>query len=99
MEYKPIVLVEAFMRHFKDLIKENNLLGCGDLIDAGADINQQFNNGWTPLMYACHYGKYKIVNLLLKTNGIKVNVQNDSGRSALMIACYKDFIEIVKLIL
>jgi len=33
-----------------------------------ADVNQLNSAGWTPLMYASHYGHYNVIRLLIQHN-------------------------------
>ncbi len=56
------------------------------LIDAGADINGQNDNGDTALMAAISDDEEPIITLLLRIKNINVNLQNREGFSALMMA-------------
>ena len=47
-------------------------------------------NGWTPLHYACYYGKLNIVEHLLNDIGSNPNVADHSGITPLQLACYCD---------
>ena len=44
------------------------------------------NNGWTPLMFACHHGSAEGVSLLL-SNGANASRKAKGGKTPLMIAC------------
>ena len=48
------------------------------LLGAGADINKQTNNGWTPLMAAAYNGKIEVVRELLK-RGAKKELKDRDG--------------------
>ena len=50
------------------------------LIDAGADVNIQDNNGNNPLHLASVYRSDDIVDLLLR-NGSDPSIKNNDGRS------------------
>ena len=51
------------------------------LLGAGADINKQDNDGWTPLMRAAWCGKIEVVRELLK-RGAKKELKTDDGNNA-----------------
>ena len=55
------------------------------LIDAGADVNAQTNEGTTALMYASAAGRTEIAELLIE-EGTDVNAQTKGGVTALMFA-------------
>ncbi len=55
------------------------------LIDAGADVNQTTEYGWSPLLAATQNRNYRL-GMLLLDNGADPNVQNDGGWSPLYIA-------------
>ena len=66
------------------------------LIDAGADLNIQDIEGWTPLMLACQEEEdASIVRRLLAagkedvkiSEGLDLNLRNDESSTALMVAC------------
>ena len=63
------------------------------------NVNDKYENGWTPLMVACICGNIEIVKLLLACEGIQVNVTNENGWTPLMVACKSGHIEFVKLLL
>ena len=58
-------------------------------------LNFQDVYGDTPLIWACMYGKIKIVKKLIVFSA-NVNLQDKNGFTALICACYKGNIEIVK---
>ena len=47
-------------------------------------------NGWTPLHYACYYGKLNIIEHLINDIGSNPNVADHSGITPLQLACYCD---------
>jgi ankyrin repeat protein len=65
------------------------------LIEAGADVNQTDEDGWTPIMYATLEGYFDIVKILIEA-GADVNSESSSGEYALYIANYSNHQEIVK---
>lgn len=68
----------AILKHFDlEFIKK--------LIEFGADVNKQSEDGSTALMYAAKFNALA-VPLLLKTDGIDVNKQGKNGATALMHA-------------
>ena len=58
------------------------------LLQAGADPNQRFEEGRTPLMYAARSGYATAVAAVLGAGGC-VDAANDQGRTALHVACAK----------
>ncbi len=68
------------------------------LLEKGADINAQNNDGWTALMYALIYNYPEIAELLLK-KGADPNIQNKGGETALMYASVFNHPKIAKLLL
>ena len=55
------------------------------LLDAGADVNQTTNYGWSPLLTATQNRNYRLAALLLD-RGANPNLQNKGGWSPLYIA-------------
>jgi ankyrin repeat protein len=50
---------------FIEAIKSGNRAAVAEMIEAGAEINQQDKQGWTPLNWAAGSGRLEIVDLLL----------------------------------
>jgi ankyrin repeat protein len=67
------------------------------LIDAGAKVNLQDEEGWTSLMYASFLNNKEIVELLLDAGG-DVHIKNDNGTTALFYATQKGYTEIVEVL-
>merc|ERR1711871_949294 len=59
-------------------------------IDAGASVNGQNSNGYTPLMNAVSEGHYKVVMALLLA-GAKKEMKEKGGYTALMLAGYHGY--------
>ncbi len=69
------------------------------LIEAGADVNWQDSNGYTPLFIACQMNNdLKKVALLIKA-GSDVNAQSQDGSTALMEAIKDGKIETARLLM
>jgi ankyrin repeat protein len=71
---------------------------CRELIQAGADIDAQDNDGKTALMNACNMGCSGCIELLLDS-GADINAQDNDGKTALMNACNVGCSDCVKLLL
>ena len=65
------------------------------LLEHGAVINVQDQDGWTPLHTASRYGALEVVRLLLEL-GADVEVKNNYGETALQFAADKGHDEVVK---
>jgi uncharacterized protein len=68
------------------------------VVDAGADLNELDENGFTPLMTAAYYGNGPIVKYLCE-KGADVNVRDKDGNTALMYASAFGFENVVKTLL
>lgn len=79
----------------KQAMSDNQIDG---LVLKSSDIDEQNNNGYTPLISALESGHPKTAEWLIN-HGANVNLQNKSGRTALMFAARKGYTEIVKLLL
>lgn len=80
---------------FIDAIKSGNRAAVQDMIDAGADLNQQDKQGWTPLNWAVGSGQLEIVELLLERGADPLAVGRDLRRPQ-MIALAAGHAEVVK---
>jgi len=67
------------------------------LLQYGADIDAQRQNGWTPLHVAVNWGITEVVRVLLE-HGAKVDVKNEKGRTAFDVALDRQHNGIVKLL-
>ena len=68
------------------------------LIEAGADVNAQENDGSTALMWASLEGHAGITRLLIEA-GADVNAQDNYGYIALIYTSRKGHTEVVKLLI
>ena len=69
-----------------------------DLLEKGAEVNQESNNGQTPLHKAAYYGHTEIAKLLLAA-GAEVNQESNNGQTPLHKAAKRGHTEICKLLL
>ena len=70
------------------------------LIDFGADVNVQNNNGWTALTFAASYSKNPQVVTTLLNFGANVNAKDKDNDTVLINAVhYNENIEIIKILL
>ena len=65
--------------------REGDLESAKLLLDAGADVNQTTEYGWTPLLTATNNRHYKLGALLLD-RGADVNIANKGGWTPLYLA-------------
>ncbi len=78
-------------------VEDGNFDAAKSAIDAGADVNCKFRDGWSPLLSASkEYSK--IVELLL-ANGADSNIPSDRGYTPLMRAAGNGSAEIVRMLL
>jgi ankyrin repeat protein len=68
------------------------------LIDKGANVNAEFEDGATPLIAAAEYGYFETCSLLLEHNA-DVNKVDHHGNDALVKAVLKGRLNIVELLL
>jgi ankyrin repeat protein len=66
-------------------VREGSMETVKVLVDAGADVNQRSEFGWTALLVATQNRYYKI-GLLLLDHGADVNIANEGGWTPLYIA-------------
>jgi ankyrin repeat protein len=65
--------------------REGDLASAQALLDAGADVNQQTEYGWTPLLTAVNNRNYRLAKVLLD-RGADPNLANKGGWTPLYIA-------------
>jgi ankyrin repeat protein len=71
--------------------KLNNLKRVKELLDAGVDVNLvDFDNGSTPLHYACSNGGKQTIEFLVD-RGATVNAQNERGITPLHMLITKRY--------
>ena len=65
--------------------REGDLESTRALLDAGADVNQTTEYGWTPLLTAINNRNYAVASLLVERGG-DVNIANKGGWTPLYLA-------------
>jgi hypothetical protein len=78
-------------------VKTSNLAAIKDLVESGADIDQQDEQGWTPLNWAAGKGDVDAVRLLLEKGADFYKVGRDQ-RTPYMIALAAARVDVVKLL-
>jgi len=67
------------------------------LVDAGAPIDPQQQEGWTPLHAAVHQGNVEMTKYLL-AHGADQKLQNEKGKNAIGLAADAGNLELLKLL-
>jgi ankyrin repeat protein len=65
--------------------REGDIESAGALLDAGADINQTTEYGWSPLLIAVNNRNYQLAEMLIE-RGADVNLANKGGWTPLYLA-------------
>ena len=94
--------VELKNDYGQTLLGEASYFGYIDVVDnlikKGANLNEIFNNEYTPLRYAIISENVDLIKLLIKS-GADVNYKSGTGGSALQDACRKKNVKLIKLLL
>jgi len=83
---------------FFQAVKSGDYAEVKRLIEEGADVNAQNNDGWTALMWATHYGYPEFAKLLID-KGADINAQNNKGLTALGTASVRGKTKAAKLLI
>lgn len=86
---EPTPLMVAAERGYTEVVKA--------LIDSGADVNAQRNNGWSALIHAARHGRTETVRVLMDA-GADVNAKSNDGETALMLALQYDHTGVVDIL-
>lgn len=76
------------------MYEKGRLEVCKFLIDSGADINVQDNEGRTPSHWACSRNHLDQIKSLME-NGADVNVKDNDGKIPLHLACEENHLDVV----
>jgi ankyrin repeat protein len=68
------------------------------LLEKGAEVDRADEDGWTPLLTACHEGRVDEATLLLD-NGADVNRAHKCGSTPLYVACEEGHVDAARLLL
>mmetsp|Transcript_24250 Transcript_24250/g.29409 ORF Transcript_24250/g.29409 Transcript_24250/m.29409 type:complete len:457 (+) Transcript_24250:181-1551(+) len=69
------------------------------MVDNGADVNIQDDDGKTPLFVACSFNNVDVVQILLKVPGINLELGNNEGSRPLQFAAEAGYIKVVRMLL
>lgn len=83
-------LIEGIIQEDVDMILES--------LNKDANVNFNYYEGKTPLMYACDQGSLDIVKLLIE-KGARINSMDIKGKTPLMYACNQGSLSVVKLLI
>jgi ankyrin repeat protein len=61
-----------------------------------ADTEAKANNGWTALLFACHYGQLEIVKYLIETCQVDTDTKSNAGTTAWQVALLNRHLIIIK---
>jgi ankyrin repeat protein len=81
-----------------EAVKSDDLGAARELIESGANVNQQDEHGWTPLCWAAGKGSTSLLQLLIESGGDIYKVGKDQ-RTPYDIALGAGHVEAVKLLL
>jgi ankyrin repeat protein len=80
-----------------EAVKDGDVATIKELIESGADLNQQDESGWTPLNWAAGKGAIELVELLIEKGADVFKVGRDR-RTPYMIALAAGHAEVVRLL-
>ena len=80
-------------------VKLGNVNEVKELLNAGADIESEDEQGWTPLTSACGHGNQQMVEILLKLNAKTEHSCKYTGSTPLMISCMNGYVDIAQILL
>lgn len=90
--------LEALNRKLYEAVARGKFELVIELIEKGADMNAEHNDGWTPLMVAAKNGHKEICEFLISKDA-NVNAKNNKMGTALLYAVIEGHIEICKLLI
>jgi len=83
-------------RELLDAAKEGDVDGMRVALQNGADVNRRDEDGYTPFMEACSWGKLEEVRFISSVPGIDLNAVNGNGRSAFHSASASGHLEVIR---
>jgi len=90
--------VNPLMQELCAAAQSGDVEACKESVRKGANINDTFSVGFTPLFYAATYGKLDVAKFLID-HGAKVDVANKEGRTALHWAARNGHVQVAELLM
>ena len=72
---------------------------CRQLLEAGSDVEEKDEDGWTPLLNAAYFGHTEVCELLLEEAKANIEEIDADGDTALKLAASKGHASTVALLL
>jgi uncharacterized protein len=87
----------AFADPLHDAVRAGDLASVKNLLNTGADVNQQDERGYTALHHAAEEAQLEVAKLLLE-RGAKRDIVSKEGRTALHVAAQRGRPQIAQLL-
>ena len=79
--------------------KSGSTSECRLLLEAGGDVGETDEDGYTPLLLAAYFGHPEVCELLLERGKANVEETNSLGNTALKLAAMESHVSTVALLL